>query len=151
MVPNRLFFIVLLLAIQYAWYNQVTCQTLFQTQNGVRSVHAMTQAAAAWSKATSDAAKAAKAAADAADTAVDAAKAAKGATAIARGAGKLFKVVNFIGKLAPYIGVLGFLAPFIQSLFGGEDPQMTYLKNEFFQVNKKLDDISVGHRHQDDV
>ena len=128
-------------------YCDIKPPTKFQTQNGVRSVHALSQLAASWATKTSNAAKAAAVTANAAkDTAKYAGStakaAAKAATKAAKVAGTLFKAINMIGKMAPYIGVLGFLAPFLQSLLGGENPQMKLMKKEFFELNNKLDKIS---------
>ena len=136
--------IFMLISLSLIWHGQVLCKTevddviikpptTFQTQNGIRSVHAVSQAAKSWADAATKAAETAQKVTEVT---------AKSAAKIARVAGKLFKVINIVGKLAPYIGVLGFLAPFIQSFFGGEDPVIAKLNSEFFKVNKKLDGIS---------
>ena len=113
----------ILVMLSMIWHGRVSGQTkkddTFLAQQGIRSVHMITNIIASKAK-------------DAAEAAAEAGKA----------LGKLLKVASFIGKMAPFLGVAGFLAPMILGLIGGASPQMKLLKAEFFKVNDKLDKIT---------
>ena len=87
---------MLLICLSTVLYVPVSCDikppTTFQTQNGIRSAHAITQAASSWATNVRNAAKAASAASEAASNGADAAAAAaKAAQKAAKEAGKCSK------------------------------------------------------------
>ncbi|XP_057211853.1 uncharacterized protein LOC130567632 [Triplophysa rosa] len=56
---------------------------------------------------------------------------------------KLLKVFDAFGKIAASFGFIGALISFIFAFIPQEDPMLNFLKEQFAEVNRKLDSISI--------